>query len=37
MKHQHLLDELIIEGFRNGDSEIIREYFYGLIIQQDQI
>lgn len=29
MIQQHLSDEKIIEGFRKGDPEIIREYFYG--------
>lgn len=29
MYHQRLLDEEIIEGFREGDSDIVREYFYG--------
>ncbi len=29
MNHQHLTDKKILEGFRKGDSEIIREYFYG--------
>ncbi len=29
MYQQHLSDKKILEGFRKGDSEIIREYFYG--------
>ena len=29
MYYQRLLDDEIIEGFREGDSDIIREYFYG--------
>jgi len=29
MYNQRLSDRKIIEGFRNGDSDIIREYFYG--------
>ena len=29
MYYQRLSDDEIIEGFREGDSDIIREYFYG--------
>ena len=29
MYHQNLSDEAIIRGFREGDSRIIRKYFYG--------
>ena len=29
MYYQRLSDDEIIEGFREGDSNIIREYFYG--------
>lgn len=29
MQHHRLSDEAIIKGFRNGDSDIIRDYFYG--------
>ena len=29
MYHQRLSDEEILSGFRNGDADIIREYFYG--------
>jgi len=29
MRHYPLPDSKIIEGFRNGNSKIIREYFYG--------
>lgn len=29
MRSQKLSDQKIIEGFRNGDAEIIRVYFYG--------
>jgi len=29
MYHQRLSDEAIINGFRRGDADIIREYFYG--------
>ena len=29
MGYQRLSDEAIIRGFRKGDAEIIREYFYG--------
>ncbi len=29
MYQQQLSDKNIIEGFRKGNSEIIREYFYG--------
>ena len=29
MYHQRLSDKRIIEGFRRGDADIFREYFYG--------
>ena len=29
MYYQRLSDDEIIDGFREGDSDIIREYFYG--------
>ena len=29
MYYQQLLDEEILEGFREGDADIIRKYFYG--------
>ena len=29
MYHQDLSDEVILEGFRNGNADIIRNYFYG--------
>lgn len=29
MSYQRLSDDQIIKGFRNGDTSIIREYFYG--------
>ena len=29
MHHRQLSDEAIIRGFRKGDADIIREYFYG--------
>lgn len=29
MQHHRLSDEAIIKGFRNGDGDIIRDYFYG--------
>ena len=29
MYYQRLSDEEILSGFREGDADIIREYFYG--------
>ena len=29
MYYQRLSDKAIINGFRRGDADIIREYFYG--------
>ena len=29
MYYQQLSDEEILSGFREGDADIIREYFYG--------
>ena len=29
MFYQQLSDKEILEGFREGDADIIREYFYG--------
>ena len=29
MYYQRLSDEEILSGFRKGDADIIREYFYG--------